>query len=65
MKRGRTGDPLKEGSEVPLVQGQVIATSGIAAYSREKTTPPVYTASKAALVQLAQQVATNSAPYQI
>ncbi|GAP93166.1 putative short chain dehydrogenase reductase family protein [Rosellinia necatrix] len=49
----------------PHVQSQVVVTASIAAYSRESASPPAYVASKAAVVQLAQQAATNLAPYQI
>ncbi|KAI1354896.1 short chain dehydrogenase [Xylaria sp. FL0043] len=62
---GGFGKPLNEGSKVPRVQSQVLVTSSMAGYSREKGTPPSYGASKAAVTQLAQHAATNLAPYQI
>ncbi|KAI0552181.1 short-chain dehydrogenase [Xylaria curta] len=63
--KGGFGKPREEGSKVPLVQSQVIVTSSICAYSREKATAPAYGASKSAITQLAQHAATNLAPYQI
>ncbi|KAI0859219.1 short-chain dehydrogenase [Xylaria cubensis] len=63
--KGGFGKPQEEGSKVPLVQSQVIVTSSICAYSREKATAPAYGASKSAITQLAQHAATNLAPYQI
>lgn len=62
---GGVGKPLKEGSAFPRVQSQVIVTSSLGAYSREKASAPSYTASKTAIAQLAQHAATNLAPYQI
>ncbi|KAI1360294.1 short chain dehydrogenase [Xylaria arbuscula] len=62
---GGFGKPLREGSGVPRVQSQVIVTSSLGAYSREKASAPSYAASKAAIAQLAQHAATNLAPYQI
>ncbi|KAI1827235.1 short-chain dehydrogenase [Xylaria intraflava] len=63
--RGGFGKPLNEGSQVPLVQSQIIVTSSIGAFSRQKATTPDYGASKAAIAQLAQNMTTNLAPYQI
>ncbi|KAI1745909.1 short-chain dehydrogenase [Xylaria scruposa] len=63
--KGGFGKPRVEGSKVPLVQSQVIVTSSVGAYSREKATAPAYGASKSAITQLAQHAATNLAPYQI
>ncbi|KAI0456830.1 short chain dehydrogenase [Xylaria acuta] len=63
--KGGFGMPLREGSKVPLVQSQVIVTSSLGAYSRERATPPAYAASKCAVAHLAQHAATNLTPYQI
>ncbi|KAH8159700.1 hypothetical protein CIB48_g8541 [Xylaria polymorpha] len=63
--KGGFGKPLREGSKVPLIQSQAIVTSSIGAYSRERATPPAYSASKSAVAHIAQHAATNLAPYQI
>ncbi|KAI1180473.1 short-chain dehydrogenase [Nemania sp. FL0916] len=63
--RGGFGKPAREGSKVPLVQSQVVVTSSVGAYSRQKVTPPAYAASKAAVTHLALHAATNLAPYMI
>ncbi|TGJ81256.1 hypothetical protein E0Z10_g7512 [Xylaria hypoxylon] len=63
--KGGFGKPLREGSQVPLVQSQVIVTASISSYSREVASPLAYAASKAAVAHLSQHAATNLAPYQI
>ncbi|KAI1158359.1 short-chain dehydrogenase [Nemania serpens] len=62
---GGFGAPAREGGRVPLVQSQVVVTSSVGAYSRQKAGSPAYVASKAAVSHLAQCAATNLAPYQI
>ncbi|KAK3939604.1 gluconate 5-dehydrogenase [Diplogelasinospora grovesii] len=52
-------------SDVPAVQSQVIVTSSISAYSRMKVSTPAYAASKAAVLHLTKQAATNMAKYGI
>ncbi|KAI2643220.1 short chain dehydrogenase [Xylaria nigripes] len=63
--QGGFGKPMREGSQFPHVQSQIIVTSSPAGYSRERTAPPAYVSSKAAVTQLAQLAATNFTPYQI
>ncbi|RYP17486.1 hypothetical protein DL767_010011 [Monosporascus sp. MG133] len=63
--RGGFGAPTKGGSDVPLIQSQVIFTSSIAAYSRSRTSTPAYTSSKAAIAHLAKHASTNLAKYDI
>lgn len=62
---GGFGAPLKAGSEVPSIQSQVVFVGSIGSFSRYSFTPPAYMGSKAAIIQLAKQAATNLAPYQI
>ncbi|KEY71339.1 hypothetical protein S7711_05930 [Stachybotrys chartarum IBT 7711] len=63
--KGGFGSPLKDGSNVPSIQSQVIFTSSLAAYSRHSSTPAAYAASKAALSHLAKHSSTNLAKYEI
>lgn len=65
VTKGGFGKPLREGSDVPSVQSQVIVTSSIAAYSRTTMTKPAYGASKAAILHLTKQASTNLARYGI
>ncbi|KAI1747382.1 short chain dehydrogenase [Xylaria castorea] len=65
LMKGGFGKPRKEGSRVPLVQSQVVVTSSVGAYSRDRATAPAYAASKSAISHLALHAATNLAPYQI
>ena len=62
---GGFGAPLKAGSQVPSIQSQVVFIGSIGSFSRYSFTPPAYMGSKAAIIQLAKQAATNLAPYQI
>lgn len=62
---GGFGAPLKAGSQVPSIQSQVIFIGSIGSFSRYSFTPPAYMGSKAAIIQLAKQAATNLTPYQI
>ncbi|KAK3314221.1 hypothetical protein B0H66DRAFT_577900 [Apodospora peruviana] len=57
--KGGFGKPLTEGSKVPSVQSQVIITSSISAFSRHAASVPAYCGSKAAIMQLAKQAATQ------
>ncbi|RYP89899.1 hypothetical protein DL770_003992 [Monosporascus sp. CRB-9-2] len=63
--RGGFGAPIKDGSDVPSIQSQVIFTSSISAYSRSPTSTPAYTSSKAAIAHLAKHASTNLAKYGI
>ncbi|KAI1108785.1 short-chain dehydrogenase [Nemania sp. NC0429] len=62
---GGFGAPARKGGSVPLVQSQVVITSSVGAYSRQKEGPPAYVVSKAAVAHLAQCAATNLVAYQI
>ncbi|KAI1861551.1 hypothetical protein JX265_009518 [Neoarthrinium moseri] len=63
--KGGFGAPLTAESTVPSVQSQVVFVGSVGSFSRERSAPPGYAGSKAAIAQLAQQAATNLAPYQI
>ena len=63
--KGGFGAPLNAGSQVPSIQSQVVFLGSIGSFSRFSFTPPAYMASKAAIVQLAKQAATNLAAHQI
>ncbi|KAI8933728.1 hypothetical protein NX059_009444 [Plenodomus lindquistii] len=62
---GAFGAPLKQGSNVPLIQSQVLVTSSVAAYLREHFAPPSYIGSKAAITQLVKQMSTGLARFGI
>ncbi|KAH8886951.1 NAD(P)-binding protein [Thozetella sp. PMI_491] len=62
---GGFGAPDKPGSKVLSVQSQVIITSSIAAFSRMHISTPAYGGSKAAVMWLMKNAATNLAPYGI
>ena len=61
---GGYGAPIN-GSKVPSIQSQVIFTSSVGALMRSYFTPPAYGGSKAAILHLAKQAATQLAPYGI
>lgn len=63
--KGGFGAPIKEGSDVPSIQSQIIFTSSIAAYSRFWASTPAYSASKAAIAHLAKHTSTNLVKYGI
>lgn len=62
---GGFGAPLKAESQVPSIQSHGVFIGSIGSFSRYSFTPPAYMGSKAAIIQLAKQAATNLAPYQI
>ncbi|KAI0898587.1 NAD(P)-binding protein [Annulohypoxylon nitens] len=63
--KGGFGIPIEEGSNVPSIPSQVIFTSSVSAYSRDRISAPAYTASKSAITHLAKHTSTNLAKYQI
>jgi NAD(P)-dependent dehydrogenase (short-subunit alcohol dehydrogenase family) len=63
--KGGFGAPAEEGSNVPSIQSQVIFTSSVGGYSRDRLSPPAYSASKAALSHLAKHASTNLAKFEI
>ena len=62
--KGGFGGPSTEGG-APSIQSQVIFTSSLGAYSRDRLSPPAYSASKSALSHLAKHASTNLAKYGI
>ncbi|KAJ5116232.1 hypothetical protein N7456_000580 [Penicillium angulare] len=63
--KGGFGKPLKEGSDVPSIQSQVIFTTSISAFSRHWTSSPPYMTSKVAIMQVAKQASTQLARFGI
>jgi NAD(P)-dependent dehydrogenase (short-subunit alcohol dehydrogenase family) len=63
--KGGFGAPLKEGSNVPSIQSQVVINTSVSAYSRHRQCPPAYTGSKSAIAHLAKHASTNLAKYEI
>lgn len=63
--KGGFGAPLKEGSDVPSIQSQVIINSSLSAYSRHRQCAPAYSGSKSAITHLAKHACTNLAKYEI
>ena len=63
--KGGFGKPLKEGSEVPSIQSQVIFTTSISAFSRHWTSSPPYLTSKVAIMQVAKHASTQLARFGI
>lgn len=59
------GRPLKEGSDVPAVQSQVVFTSSISGFSRSPMSSPSYAASKAAITHLTKHSASSLARFGI
>ncbi|KAJ5925395.1 hypothetical protein N7454_008034 [Penicillium verhagenii] len=62
---GGFGKPLKEGSDVPSIQSQVIFTTSISAFSRHWTSSPPYLTSKVAIMQVAKHASTQLARFGI
>jgi NAD(P)-dependent dehydrogenase (short-subunit alcohol dehydrogenase family) len=65
VQHGGFGAPLREGSDVPSIQSQVIVVGSIAAYSRMHMSTPAYAGSKAAVVHLTKHASSNLARYGI
>lgn len=63
--KGGFGAPIKDGSDVPSIQSQVIVISSIAAFSRMRMSSPSYAASKAAILHLTKHASSNLAKYGI
>ncbi|KAJ5288863.1 short-chain dehydrogenase [Penicillium angulare] len=63
--KGGFGRPLKEGSDVPSIQSQVIFMASISAFSRHWFSPPPYIASKTAIMQVAKHASTQLARFGI
>lgn len=63
--KGGFGAPLKEGSNVPLIQSQVIVTSSIGAYLRDHLIIPSYAGSKSAIVHLVKHASSGLAGHGI
>jgi NAD(P)-dependent dehydrogenase (short-subunit alcohol dehydrogenase family) len=59
------GAPLKEGSDVPSIQSQVVVTSSVGAFLREWMCAPAYAGSKAAIVHLVKQTSSGLAAHGI
>ncbi|KAI1327771.1 short-chain dehydrogenase [Xylariaceae sp. FL0255] len=64
-KKHGYGQPLNEGSHVPRIQSQVVVTASVGSYSRERATPPAYSAAKGGVLQMAKHAASGLAPYSI
>ncbi|KAJ5904170.1 hypothetical protein N7504_006553 [Penicillium tannophilum] len=63
--KGGFGKPLKEGSDVPSIQSQIIFTTSISAFSRHWTSSPPYLTSKVAIMQVAKHASTQLARFGI
>ncbi|KAL2828477.1 short-chain dehydrogenase [Aspergillus cavernicola] len=63
--RGGFGKPIKEGSDVPSIQSQVIFTTSVSAFSRHWTSSPPYLASKVAIMQVTKHASTQLARFGI
>ncbi|RYP54378.1 hypothetical protein DL770_010964 [Monosporascus sp. CRB-9-2] len=62
---GGYGAPAKPGSNIPAIQSQVIITSSVSGFSRDKNSCPAYAGSKAAITHLAKHASTNLAVHGI
>ena len=56
---GGFGKPLKENSDVPIIQSQVIFTTSISAFSRHWSSSPPYLTSKVAIMQVTKHASTQ------
>ncbi|KAI1196108.1 short-chain dehydrogenase [Nemania serpens] len=63
--RGGFGKPIKEGSDVPSIQSQVIFTTSISAFSRHWSSSPPYLTSKVAIMQVTKHASTQLAKFGI
>ncbi|KAL4939902.1 hypothetical protein BDV06DRAFT_230751 [Aspergillus oleicola] len=59
------GKPIKEGSDVPSSQSQVIFTTSISAFSRHWSSSPPYLTSKVAIMQVTKHASTQLARFGI
>ncbi|KAF1939002.1 NAD(P)-binding protein [Clathrospora elynae] len=62
---GGYGEPLKQGSDFPSIQSQVIVTSSVGAFLREWACAPAYAGSKASIMHLVKHTSTGLAPHGI
>ncbi|XXG99870.1 hypothetical protein Hte_006211 [Hypoxylon texense] len=63
--KGGFGKPVKEGSDVPSIQSQVIFTTSVSAFSRHWTSSPPYLTSKVAIMQVTKHASTQLARFGI
>jgi NAD(P)-dependent dehydrogenase (short-subunit alcohol dehydrogenase family) len=63
--QGGFGKPVKEGSQVPSVQSQVIFTTSVSAFSRHWISSPPYMTSKVAIMQVTKHASTQLARFGI
>lgn len=63
--QGGFGKPIKNGSDVPSIQSQVIFTTSISAFSRHFSSSPPYLTSKAAIMQVTKQASSQLARFGI
>lgn len=63
--KGGFGKPIKEGSDVPSIQSQVIFTTSVSAFSRHWVSAPPYMTSKAAIMQVTKHASTQLARFGI
>ncbi|KAL4956099.1 short-chain dehydrogenase [Aspergillus filifer] len=62
---GGFGKPIKEGTDVPSIQSQVIFTTSISAFSRHWSSSPQYLTSKAGIMQVTKHASTQLARFGI
>ncbi|RFU31441.1 Histidine kinase, partial [Scytalidium lignicola] len=63
--KGGFGKPVKQGSNVPTIQSQVIFTTSVSAFSRHWTSSPPYLTSKVAIMQVTKHASTQLARFGI
>ena len=63
--KGGFGKPINEGSDVPIIQSQVIFTTSISAFSRHWSSSPPYLTSKVAIMQVTKHASTQLAKFGI
>ncbi|KAI1099148.1 NAD(P)-binding protein [Jackrogersella minutella] len=64
--KGGFGAPVTGGSNnVPSIPSQVIVTSSLSGFSRDRLSSPAYSGSKAAITHLVKHASTNLAKYEI
>ncbi|KAF2796485.1 short-chain dehydrogenase [Melanomma pulvis-pyrius CBS 109.77] len=62
---GGFGKPIHEGSDVPVIQSQVIFTTSVSAFSRHWSSSPPYLTSKVAIMQVTKHASTQLARFGI
>lgn len=63
--QGGFGAPIPKGGKAPTIQSQVIVTSSVGAFLRDRTIAPGYLASKAAVVALVKHASSGLAEHGI